>query len=53
MSLVNYKTYQLLKENEVIMETQAASFDRAIDYFCDIHPQAYSSGEYSFKTAKY
>jgi len=52
MNLVNYRTYQLIKENEVVMETQAATFDRAIDYFYDIHPQAYSNSDYTFKVVK-
>ena len=52
MTLVNYRTYQLIKENEVVMETQAATFDRAIDYFYDIYPQAYSNSDYTFKVVK-
>jgi len=52
MSPVNHRTYQLLKENEVIMETESATFDRAVDYFCDIYPQAYSDPSYSFKMTK-
>lgn len=52
MELVNYRTYQLVKEGEVIMETQAATFDRAIDYFFDRYPEAYSDGSYSFKYLK-
>lgn len=49
MSLVNHRTYQLLKENEVIEETEAATFDRAIDYFFDKYPEAYSDDSYQFK----
>lgn len=50
--MVNYKTYQLLKENEVILETEAATFDRAVDYFLDVYPDAYSSNNYAFKSSK-
>ena len=52
MSQVNHRTYQLLKEDEVIMETQAATLDRAIDYFIDEHPEAYSNNSYQFKYVK-
>jgi len=52
MSPVNYRTYQLLKENKIIMETESATFDRAVDYFCDIYPQAYSDPSYSFRMTK-
>lgn len=52
MSQVNYRTYQLLKEDEIIMETQAATFDRAVDYFCDIYPEAYMCKDYSFRMSK-
>jgi hypothetical protein len=49
MDQLNYRTYQLLKEDKVIEETQAATFDRAIDYFIDRHPEAYSDTSYQFK----
>lgn len=53
MTQVNYRTYQLLKEGEIILETQAATFDRAIDYFLESHPDAYVSSEYSFKYVRF
>ena len=34
------RTYQLVKEGKVIMETQSLSFDNAIDYFFEFYPQA-------------
>lgn len=52
MTQVNNRTYQLLKENKVVLETDAATFDRAFDYFCEIHPSAYTDKTYSFRTAK-
>jgi hypothetical protein len=52
MTQVNYRTYQLLKEGKVILETEAATFDRAIDYFLETHPDAYVSSDYSFKYVK-
>jgi len=51
MNRVNYRTYQLLKEDKLILETEAATFDRAVDYFCDIHPNAYMDNSYTFKVA--
>ena len=53
MSQVNHRTYQLLKENQVIMETQCATLDRAIDEFLDVYPDAYDNNNYSFKRVKY
>jgi len=53
MLQVNYRTYQLLKENKVIMETQCATFDRAIDEFIYYYPEAYSDKCYSFKRVKF
>lgn len=52
MGQVNYRTYQLVKENEIIMETQAATLDRAVDYFFDEYPEAYSDSSYQFKYVK-
>lgn len=49
MNPVNHRTYQLLKENELVDETEAATFDRAIDYFMDKYPDAYSDNSYHFK----
>jgi hypothetical protein len=49
MNQVNYNTYQLFKEDTLLEQTEAATFDRAVDYFLDIHPQAYSDTSYSFK----
>jgi hypothetical protein len=49
MNQVNYRTYQLLKEGKVILETEAATFDRAIDYFLVSYPDAYVSSDYTFK----
>jgi hypothetical protein len=53
MSPVNNRTYQLLKENKVIMETQCSSFDRAIDEFFESHPEAYGDKSYTFKRVKF
>lgn len=52
MYRVNNRTYQLLKENQVIMETQCSSFDRAIDEFFESYPDAYGDKRYSFKRVK-
>jgi hypothetical protein len=52
MNQVNYYTYQLFKEDRLIAETEAATFDRAIDYFFDTHPKAYNDSTYSFKKVK-
>ena len=52
MSPVNHRTYQLVKGEEIIMETQAATLDRAIDYFFDQHPEAYTDSTYQFRYAK-
>jgi hypothetical protein len=52
MIRVNYNTYQLFKEDSLIAETEAATFDRAIDYFLDTHPNAYSDSTYSFRKVK-
>jgi len=52
MTQVNYRTYQLLKENVVVLETEAATFERAVDYFCDIHPNAYTDTTYKFKVVQ-
>ena len=52
MYQVNNRTYQLLKENQVIMETQCSSFDRAIDEFFESYPDAYGDKKYSFKRVK-
>ena len=52
MNLVNHRTYQLVNGDEIIMENQAATLDRAIDYFFDQYPEAYSDSEYQFKYAK-
>lgn len=49
MNLVNHRTYQLLKEDKIVDETEAATFDRAIDYFIDKYPDAYSDNRYHFK----
>jgi len=49
MNQVNYNTYQLFKEDMLLEQTEAATFDRAVDYFLTIHPQAYSDTSYSFK----
>lgn len=49
MTQVNYNTYQLFKNKELIEETEAATFERAVDYFLDLHPNAYSDTDYSFK----
>jgi|DEB0MinimDraft_4_1074332.scaffolds.fasta_scaffold288765_2 hypothetical protein len=46
------RTYQLVKEGKVIMETQSASFDKAIDYFFEFYPDAYVDSNYTFKTVK-
>jgi hypothetical protein len=52
MTKVNYRTYQLIKEDKVLIETESATFDRAVDYFFDVYPQAYSDPSYTFKIAK-
>ncbi len=49
MSQVNYNTYQLFKEDVLLEQTEAATLDRAVDYFLHLHPQAYSDTTYSFK----
>ena len=49
MTQVNYNTYQLFKENTLVEETQAATFDSAIDYFFEMYPKAYGDSKYSFK----
>ena len=36
-------------KKELIEETEAATFERAVDYFLDLHPNAYSDTDYSFK----
>ncbi len=52
MREVNYRTYQMLKNNIVIEEIQSATLDRAIDYFLEIHPHAYSDNAYTYKYVK-
>jgi len=42
----------MIKDEEVVMETQSATFDRAVDYFYDVHPQAYSDPSYKFKLVR-
>jgi hypothetical protein len=49
MIQVNYSTYQLYKEEKLLAETEAATFDKAIDYFFELHPKAYGDDSYSFK----
>lgn len=36
-------TYLLKKDNEVLMEVSASSVERAMDYFYETMPEAYSS----------
>ena len=52
MIQVNNNKYQLLKEGEIVVETEAATFDNAIDYFFDVHPNAYGDERYTFKRVK-
>ena len=52
MTQVNYNTYQLFKNKELVEETEAATFERAVDYFLDLHPNAYSDTNYSFRRVK-
>jgi hypothetical protein len=52
MIQVNYNTYQLFKGDELVEQTEAATFDNAIDYFFDLYPQAYGDNQYTFKRAK-
>lgn len=52
MIQVNYNTYQLFKGDELVEQTEAATFDNAIDYFFDLYPQAYGDDQYTFKRAK-
>jgi hypothetical protein len=39
---MSYQTYTLIKDDELILETQAATVDRAIDYFAIDYPQIFS-----------
>jgi hypothetical protein len=39
---MSYQTYTLTKDDELILETQAATVDRAIDYFAIDYPQIFS-----------
>lgn len=52
MTQVNNDKYQLLKEGELVVETEAATFDKAIDYFFEVHPNAYGDERYTFKKVK-
>ena len=52
MSPVNHRTYQLVKGDDIVMETQAATLDRAIDYFFDRYPEAYTDNSYQFRYTK-
>jgi hypothetical protein len=52
MIQVNNNKYQLLKEGQIVVETEAATFDNAIDYFFEVHPKAYGDERYTFKRVK-
>ena len=45
---MSYQTYTLTKNDELVLETEAATIDRAIDYFAIDYPQIFSkdSGYY-------
>ena len=52
MIQVNNNKYQLLKEGQVVEETEAATFDNTIDYFFEVYPKAYGDKRYTFKRVK-
>jgi|TARA_R110000803_G_scaffold35710_5_gene77083 hypothetical protein len=49
--MVRHSTYQLNKitnkVNKIILETEAASLDRALDYFYLTIPESYSNKDYT------
>ena len=42
-------TYQLTKDEKIVMETQALDAERAIDYFYLDHPEMFTEQGYSVK----
>lgn len=40
---MSHQTYQLKKDDKIIMETQSVTVERAVDYFIDIHPDFYDN----------
>ena len=49
---MSHVTYQLSKDDEIIMETQAIDAERAIDYFYLDHPQMFTEQGYSVRIKK-
>lgn len=50
---MNYRTYELIKEGQVIHQTEAQSADSALDYFSLFHEDIMSSKNYQLKTRKF
>jgi len=44
MTNINPTTYQLLKDNKVLMEVTATCVERAQDFFYDEMPESYNPG---------
>lgn len=43
LNKMSHKIYFLKKNDELIMETQAATVDRALDYFIESEPDVYNN----------
>jgi hypothetical protein len=49
---MSHVTYQLSKDDEIIMETQAVDAERAIDYFYLDYPEMFTEDGFSVKIKK-
>ena len=49
---MSHVTYQLAKDDEIIMETQAVDAEKAIDYFYLDFPQMFTEDGFSVKIKK-
>lgn len=49
---MSHVTYQLEKDDEIVMETQAVDAERAIDYFYLDYPEMFTQEGFSVKIKK-